>query len=116
MAVETSSPAAASTPVVGAAAAAWAALTVDPMLAKVVVASDITSGTANKSDIRPLQQRHVKRSRPDYSDKRMITISGGGSARFHPDHKRHPADVTQFRRECVDFKGNSAAGNEPFAV
>jgi hypothetical protein len=51
MAADTSSPAAASTPVVGAAAAALATLTFEPMIAKSVAAEVIISGAAITNDI-----------------------------------------------------------------
>jgi len=51
MAADTSSPAAATTPVLGAAAAALAELIVDPRLAKSVAAVPSTSGTATTNDI-----------------------------------------------------------------
>ena len=51
MAADTSSPAAASTPVVGAAAAAFAALIVEPIFAKSVAAAITMSGAAITNDI-----------------------------------------------------------------
>jgi hypothetical protein len=50
MAADTSSTPPASTPLVRAAAAAWAALIVEPRLAKSVAASVITSGAAITND------------------------------------------------------------------
>jgi hypothetical protein len=51
MAADTSSSAAASTPVVWAAAAAWAALSVEPIVPKSVAAAVISSGAAITLDI-----------------------------------------------------------------
>jgi hypothetical protein len=51
MAADTSSSAAATTPVVGVAAAALAELIVEPILAKSVAAVPSTSGTATINDI-----------------------------------------------------------------
>src|ERR1700751_2446464 len=61
MAADTSSSAAASTPVVWVAAAAWAALSVEPIFARSVAAVVISSGAAIKLDISVLPPRHPLR-------------------------------------------------------
>src|ERR1700756_4440729 len=58
MAADTSSSAAASTPVVWVAAAAWAALSVEPIFATSVAAAVNSSGAAIKLDISVLLPRH----------------------------------------------------------
>src|SRR5260370_36324908 len=58
MAADPSSSAAASTPAVWAAAAAWAALRVEPIFARSVAAVEISSGAAIKLDISVLLPRH----------------------------------------------------------
>jgi hypothetical protein len=62
MAADTSSSAAASTPVVEVAAAAFAALSAEPMLDRSVAAEVINSGAATKKDICDLPTGHDDRT------------------------------------------------------